>query len=141
MSDILRAEIRLLNDGIKFSSTSENYPEIVSDYDPPLGRHEGYRPLELFLISFGTCVGGTVLPILRRMQKDITSFAMTVEGNRKSEHPTGFNKIILNFAVKSHNLNEQDMQKAITLSEEKFCPVWSMIGRNVTVETIFHIDR
>jgi putative redox protein len=141
MSDLLQAEICLLNDGIKFSSNADNNPEIISDYYPPLGNNEGYKPLELFLISFGTCVSGTVLPLLRRMQKEIESYTMNIEGIRKSEHPTGFSKIILKLKVKSRNSSEDDLRKAIKLSEEKFCPVWSMIRNNVIVETVFQIER
>jgi putative redox protein len=141
MSDILRTEIHLINNGIKFSSKSENNPEIISDYYPPLGNNEGYKPLELFLISFGTCASGTILPLLKRMQKSIELYTMQVEGVRKTEHPTGFSKIILKLKVKSRNLTADDLQKAIKLAEEKFCPVWSMIKNNVLVETEFQIER
>jgi putative redox protein len=141
MSDMLQTEIHLMNNGIKFSSQSGDNPAIISDYYPPLGNNEGYKPLELFLISFGTCVSGTVLPLLRRMQKSIESYSMKVEGTRKTEHPTGFSKIILNITVQSPDISTEDLQKAVTLAEQKFCPVWSMIKNNVLVETEFHIDR
>jgi putative redox protein len=141
MSDMLQTEIHLMNNGIKFSSQSGDNPAIISDYYPPLGNNEGYKPLELFLISFGTCVSGTVLPLLRRMQKSIESYSMKVEGTRKTEHPTGFSKIILNITVQSPDISTEDLQKAVTLAEQKFCPVWSMIKNNVFVETEFHIDR
>jgi putative redox protein len=141
MSDILRTEIHLLNNGIKFSSKSENNPEIISDYYPPLGNNEGYKPLELFLISFGTCASGTILPLLKRMQKSIELYTMQVDGIRKTEHPIGFSKIILKLIVKSPNLTADDLQKTIKLAEEKFCPVWSMIKNNVLVETEFQIER
>jgi putative redox protein len=141
MSDFLQTEIHLINNSIKFSSKSENYPEIISDYYPPLGNNEGYKPLELFLMSFGTCASGTILPLLRRMQKSIESYTMKVEGTRKTEHPTGFSKIMLKIIIKSHDVSEDDLQKAVKLSEEKFCPVWSMIKNNVRVETEFQIER
>jgi putative redox protein len=141
MSDFLQTEIHLINNSIKFSSKSENYPEIISDYYPPLGNNEGYRPLELLLMSFGTCASGTILPLLRRMQKSIESYTMKVEGTRKTEHPTGFSKIMLKIIIKSHDVSEDDLQKAVKLSEEKFCPVWSMIKNNVRVETEFQIER
>ncbi len=141
MSNILQTEIHPINNSIKFSSKSENNPEIISDYYPPLGNNEGYKPLELFLISFGTCASGTILPLLRRMQKSIEFYTMKVEGTRKTEHPTGFGKIILKIKIKSPNVTEDGLQKAVKLSEEIFCPVWSMIKNNVLVETEFQIDR
>ena len=141
MSDRLHAEIRLVNSGIKFSSKSGDNPEIVSDYYPPLGNNEGYMPLELFLISFGTCVSGTLLPLLRRMKKTVGSYSMNVEGIRKTEHPTGFSSIVLNVHLQSPDTTMEDMQKALALSEQKFCPVWSMIKQNVQVETKVHIEQ
>ena len=66
---------------------------------------------------------------------------MQVEGIRKTEHPTGFSKIILKLIVKSPNLTADDLQKAIRLAEEKFCPVWSLIKNNIIVETEFQIER
>ena len=141
MSDRLQAEIRLINDGIKFSSKSGDNPEIISDYYPPLGNNEGYKPLELFLISFGTCVSGTILPLLRRMNKTIGLYNLTVEGIRKTEHPTGFSTILLHIHLQSPDTTMEDVQKAFTLSEQKFCPVWSMIKQNVVVETEIQIEH
>jgi len=44
----LSAKIKLINQVIKFSCSSENYPEIITDYYPPLGKNEGYKSLQLF---------------------------------------------------------------------------------------------
>jgi hypothetical protein len=44
----LSAKIKLINQGIKFSCSSENYPEIITDYYPPLGKNEGYKSLNCF---------------------------------------------------------------------------------------------
>ena len=117
MSDILHAEIQFLNNSITFSSRAGDNPEIITDYYPPLGNTEGYKPLELFLVSFETCVSGTVLPLQRRMQKSIGSYRMTVEGIRKPEHPIGFSKITLKPIVQSPDMSIEDLQKAVLLAE------------------------
>ena len=140
MSDRLQANIRLINDGIKFSSSSGDNPEIISDYYPPLGNNEGYKPLELFLISFGTCVSGTILPLLRRMNKTIRSYILTIEGIRKTEHPTGFSTILLTMRLQSPDTSEEELQKILTLAKQKFCPVWSMIKQNVLVRSEVQIE-
>lgn len=139
--DRMNAHIKLINDGIKFSCTSENYPEIITDYYPPLGNNEGYKPLELFLLSLGTCISGTVLPLLRRMKKNIGSYAMEIGGVRKKEHPTGFSMIQIHILMTSNDIEESDLVKALQLAEEKYCPVWSMIDKSTKIEHRFTITR
>lgn len=140
-NNTLQADISLINDGIKFSCKSGNNPEIITDYYPPLGNNEGYKPLELFLISFGTCVSGTVLPLLRKMRKNISGYELKIEGERKTEHPTAFRKIKMRIVIRSEELESRELEKVIGMAEEKYCPVWAMIKNNVDVETEYEIER
>jgi putative redox protein len=129
----LAINIRLVNERVKFSSAAEGKTEIITDYIPPLGDGNNYMPLELFLISFATCVGGTITPLLRKMGKTINDFTISVVGERRLQHPTGFEKITLDINLTSPDTSDEDLQKAIKLSEDKFCPVWAMIRGNVEV--------
>jgi putative redox protein len=140
MENELSAEIKLINDGIQFSSHTGNNAAVTTDYIPPLGNNDGYLPLELFLISFGTCVSGTILPILRKMRKNIEAYSMKIHGSRRTEHPTGFSKIILEINIKSNNLSADEVEKVIAKAEEKYCPVWAMIKNNVEVEAKVFVE-
>lgn len=133
MSDFLEAKIQLLNEGVKFKSVVEGKPEIITDYIPPYGDGLSMFPLELFLISFGTCAGGTILPMLRRLPKQVRDFQISVQGKRRKEHPLCFEEIKLIFTVASEDIVEDDVIKIIHLAEEKYCPVWAMIKGNVHV--------
>ncbi|HPR18241.1 MAG TPA: OsmC family protein [Candidatus Cloacimonadota bacterium] len=135
----LQAKIALINNGIKFSCQSGTNPEIITDYYPPLGKNEGYKPLEIFLISFGTCFSGTVLPILRSMKKTIIKYELNVSGIRREEHPTSFSEILFDFVIESPDIRENDLLQAIKLSEEKYCPVWAMVKNNVEVKVKYRI--
>ena len=141
MGDTLQAKIKLINDQIKFSCTSKDNPEIIADYIPPLGNNEGYMPLELFLISLGACTSGTILPLLRRMRKTIDGFEMQIEGTRRDQHPTAFSQIMMDMQIRSNDLENQDVDKALRLAEDTFCPVWAMIKNNVKVETKYNIIK
>jgi len=137
----LNVEMKLIDKGLKFQTKAGNNPEIITDYIPPLGNNEGYLPLELFLISLGTCVGGVILPILRKMQKDIEEFSMKATGIRKTEHPTGFSKITLEIFVKSKNTTEEDITKVLKMAEAKYCPIWSMLKNDIEIETKVIINK
>jgi len=140
-NELLKANIHLINDGIKFSCKSNDNPEIITDYYPPLGNNEGYKPLELFLISFGTCVSGTIIPLLRRFKKSIDKYFVDIVGIRRNEHPTSFEKIIISILIYSKDVEDTDLEKAIKMSEDKYCPIWSMIKNNVEVEIKYKIER
>ena len=137
----LNVEMKLLDQGLKFQTKAGNNPEIVTDYIPPLGNNEGYMPLELFLISFGTCVSGTVLPVLRKMRKEIEAYSMNVQGVRKTEHPTGFSKIIFEMFIQSNNITTEEVEKVIKMAEETYCPIWSMLKSDIEIETKIHISK
>ena len=136
----LDVEMKLIDNGLKFQTKAGNNPEIITDYIPPLGNNEGYMPLELFLISFGTCVSGVILPILRKMQKDIAGYSVKTKGIRKTEHPTGFSKIILEIFVTSKNTTAEEIEKVIKMAETKYCPVWSMLKNDIEIETKISIN-
>lgn len=131
--------MELIDDALKFRTKAGNNPEIITDYIPPLGHSEGYMPLELFLISFGTCVGGVLLPLLRKMRKNIAAYSCRAEGVRRTEHPTGFSKIILHVSIKSDNTTREEVEKILQMAEETYCPVWSMLNGSVHVETNIEI--
>lgn len=134
-NNLLIAEMKLIDRGLKFQTKAGTNPEIITDYIPPLGSSEGYMPLELFLISFGTCVSGVLLPVLRKMKKDIEEYSIIAKGIRKTEHPTGFSKIILEISVKSGNTTMEEIERVIRMAEATYCPVWSMLKSDVAVET------
>lgn len=135
MENSLQASIRLINDKIKFSCRVEGKAEIITDYTPPLGNNEGHTPLEIFLVSLGACASGTILPIIRAMHKTVDGFEMKIEGVRREEHPTCFSRIVMYMELRSKDADAADLEKAIKLAEDKYCPVWAMIKNNVTVET------
>lgn len=138
--NVLHAEMKLIDNGLKFQTKAGNNPEIITDYIPPLGNSEGYMPLELFLISFGTCVSGVVLPALRKMQKTIDGYSVKVEGVRRTEHPTGFSKITLGFFIKSKDITTGEMERIIKMAETTYCPIWAMLKDDIEIESKVFIE-
>ena len=139
--EMMEAKIRLTNQKLRFSAAAPEKPEIVTDYVPPYGDDEGYYPLEVFLISFGTCAGGTILTFLRKFGRNIEEFEINLQGESRMEHPKSFSTIHMEISVTSPDATEEDIQKAARMSEEKFCPVWAMIRGNVEVKSVFRLNK
>ena len=130
----LNTFIKLKNDKLNFKGFVEGNEPISIDYIPPLGDNLGYTSLELFLLSLSTCLASSILPFLRRMGKTINGFEASSKGIRNTEHPTCFSEIEIVFKIYSPDVNEEDMNKVIKISEETYCPVWAMIKGNVAVK-------
>ena len=137
----LAANLSLINQKLHIRAQAGNFEPIDTDYIPPYGDEKGYMPLHLFLISFGACASGAVLTILRRMQKTITGFDMKISGVRRTEHPTSFSSIKVEYYIKSPDVLQSDVEKALALSEQSICPVWAMIKGNVDVEPVIFIQE
>jgi putative redox protein len=68
------------------------------------------------------------------MKKTITFCEIHSHGFRREEHPTGFKKVIVDLSIGSPDVTDSDMAKVIKLSEDTYCPVWSMLKGNVDIE-------
>jgi len=75
------------------------------------------------------------------MRKTIDGFEMKIEGTRKDQHPTSFSRIMMDIQVQSDDMENDDLEKALRLAEETYCPVWAMIKNNVVVETKYKIIK
>jgi putative redox protein len=131
----LAVTLDLINDKLHFTGTADKNAPVSIDYTPPLGDNLGYTSLELFLLSFASCVGSAVLVLLRRMGKNISSFHINANGIRREQHPTCFTSITLDISLNSSDASVADLDKAIALADEKLCPVYAMIKGNVEVIT------
>lgn len=139
--NLLEASLSLLNDKMHILARAGENEPIHTDYIPPYGDNLGYMPLQLFLISFGSCASGSILVLLRKMQKNILSLDVNVSGQRRTTHPTSFEEIHIDFTLKSPDVTPDDMKKVIHLSETSVCPVWAMIKGNVKVNVSYSISR
>lgn len=134
-------ELKLVNDRLNFLGNAGYDQPVSIDYIPPLGDNKGYTSLELLLLSLSSCLGTSVLTMLRKMNKTVSSFEIRSAGYRKQEHPTGFRNIRLDIFLKSPDVTGIEMDKAIKLSEDTYCPVWSMIKGNTEVEVNYDIKK
>lgn len=141
MGNMVKATAELLNGRMMFKTAAGNNPEVIADYIPPLGDGKGYMPLELFLMSLSSCLGGALSALLRKTGKNIEALSISAEGVRREQHPTSFESITLDIRVKSQDITEEDVKKAVELSETTICPVWAMIKGNVEVRTLITVEN
>lgn len=140
--DTLNVKLQTIDDKAMYSATARENPEIIVDYFPPVGTGKGYTSLELFMISFGSCVSTTLLSLLRyRMRKKVEGVVVEAEGTVREEHPRALEHILLTLTLKSKEVSEAEALRALKAAEESICPVWSMIKGNVDVDVKIKISE
>jgi putative redox protein len=139
-SKLLTASIRLLNEKLHFEGKADGNDPVSIDYTPPLGDNQGYTSLELFLLSLSSCTGSAILVLLRKMNKQIEHFEITSLGERKENHPTGFEKITLQIQLTSQNMDGNELEKVLE-KMEGVCPVLSMLDKSVKVIINYKINE
>jgi len=141
MGETMEAAVTLVNEKIQFSGVVRDNPAITFDYHPPVGDGRGFTGLEVLLLSFAGCVASTVVYLLRTMKKSIAGLRVQVQGVRRDTHPTSLKKITVKFILQSPDTKDGDMEKAIRLAEETYCPVWAMLKGNVDIVTQYKIEK
>jgi putative redox protein len=99
------------------------------------GRNLGARPMELMLLSVGSCSAVDVLHILKKARQAVSDCVVEVDGQRADTEPKVFTDIHLKFIVTGRNLAENHVRRAVELSAEKYCSASIMLKRggvNVT---------
>jgi putative redox protein len=132
-------KIDLVDEKVRFSGSARDLPAVSADYFPPLGDGQGYTGLELLLLSLAACSATAILPLLRRMKKTVAAFHVNASGVRRTQHPTSFERIDIEFILTSPDAALADLQKAAQLAEESICPVWAMLKGNVEIVPAFKV--
>ena len=104
------------------------------------GANDGFRPMELIAVGLAGCTAMDVISILRKKQQDVTSFEVLVHADRSTEHPKVFTHAVIEYVVTGHNIDPAAVERAIQLSETRYCPAQAMLGKVFPIEhkvTIF----
>jgi len=137
----MRAELRYLGEGLKFEGTTESGQMQRIDDAKNEAAPFGPSPLELLLQSAAACTAMDVVSILGKMRRNTTGLQVSVAADRRAEHPRIFTKIHLHFQLTSADATEAELEKAIALSQEKYCSVAGMLRPTVTLSHSWKLHR
>jgi putative redox protein len=91
------------------------------------GTNSGFRPKQLLLASLAGCTGMDVESLLVKMRVEHTDFTMQIEGDLLDEHPKQYTEIRLTYSIKVSAEDHEKVEKAITLSQDRYCGVSAML--------------
>ncbi len=103
------------------------------------GSDLGPRPKKLMLTALAGCTGIDVIMILAKMKVVPDTFNVIVEGDLTEEHPKHYNKMKVIYQFTGDNLPMDKIEKAVKLSETKYCGVSAVYKKVMDVETEIQI--
>ena len=96
----------------------------------------GVRPTEALLAALGTCTAFDVVSILEKRRTPVESYRIELEGERAEEHPRRFTKILVRHVVSGEGIMEESLERAVSLSHEKYCSVANSLNSEIEAEAI-----
>lgn len=92
---------------------------------------KGLKPSDLLVISLCSCSAYDVVEILRKQRLTLTGLFITADAKQASEPPYQFTDIHLHYVIAGKDITAQKAERAIELSQNKYCSVAATI-RGVT---------
>jgi putative redox protein len=113
-----------------------------------VGRHEvsldgsaaaAPTPIQMLAMSLAGCMAIDLVHILTRGQHPVTALRTTFTGRRSPTDPKRFTHIRLDFVL-AGEMRPEHVDRAIQLSRDKYCSVWSTFRPDIELEVGYAIE-
>ncbi len=101
----------------------------------------GCAPTETLLMSVAGCLGIDVLFFLKKMRADITDFKMEYSGTRNPTPPQYYKVIEILIKITGDGITPKKVERAISLSQEKYCSVYHTLRKDIEVKVDYTINE
>ena len=124
--------------GLKFDAQVDDR-RIHLDSADQMG--SAFTPMELFLFSLAGCTAMDVQWILEKQRQKVERFEVNADGKRRDEDPRSYESINLEYVVRGENVRKDAVERAIRLSQEKYCSVMAMVKDSVKLNISYRISK
>ncbi len=107
---------------------------VTMDGAPDVGGHDlAARPMEMVLIGMGGCTAIDVVSMLKKQRQDVRGMAIELVAERAEDPPKVFTQVKLIYRVRGKGLNRALIERAVALSEDKYCSATAMVRKTAAV--------
>ncbi len=128
--------------GITFAGKTDSNHWVMMDGPEGFGGSDaGIRPKELLLLSLGGCTGSDVASILQKKRVQLEGFEMNITAESTDDHPKVYTKMNVEYVFYGKDIKESDVERAIELSQTKYCGVTAMFEKAMEITHSFRIEE
>src|SRR6185295_11212642 len=93
----------------------------------------GMRPMEMVLAGTAACSAFDVVWILRKARQPIADCVVEAEAERAPAEPKVFTRIHFRYRVAGRGLDPRQVERAVTLSKDKYCSATIMLAKTAEI--------
>ncbi len=127
--------------GLRFEGSADTGYKLPLDASTSVGGSDtGFRPMELIAIGLAGCTAMDVISILMKKRQQVQSFQVEVSAEQAPEHPRVFTHFQIKYLIKGSDIDKNAVERAIELSEMKYCPAQAMFKDIADIELSYQIE-
>ena len=101
----------------------------------------GCSPTETLLLSVAGCMGIDMVSFLKKMKVEIKSYKMDIVGERNPTPPQYYTSIEMIISVTGSGITAKKMERAISLSQEKYCSVYHSLRKDLKAKVEYTFEN
>ncbi len=106
------------------------------------GKNSGFRPMHLLLVALGGCTGMDVMSIMKKKRQEVTGLTINIGGERLAiKDPHVYTRVSVEYVFKGNKLSESAVERAVKLSEEKYCSVMATLRPLAKIDISWRISE
>jgi len=118
---------------------SVGHPLVIGSWPEKDPEWSGPKPADLLLLSAAACSAYDVMMILSKQRAVLESLEIACTGEQEPNPPYAFTSIHLHYIFKGPGLDPKKVERAIRLSEDKYCTVVNTLKPAVTISSDFEM--
>jgi putative redox protein len=134
---VARATVKWAGKGEFIGTDSTKHSVVMSMQDED--NATGMKPSELILVALGGCTGIDVISILKKRRQEVTGFEIELVGEQDPRPPWTYRRINVHYTLRGSSLKENAVERAIKLSEEKYCSIGVTLSGVAEITSSFEI--
>jgi putative redox protein len=100
-----------------------------------LDERPGVSPMELILVGLAGCTGVDIVDILEKKRQPLMALKVKVRGKKAEDFPKIYKEIEITYLIWGDGIDTKAVERAIQLSEEKYCSVSAMLRSTVEIRS------
>ncbi len=124
-----------------FEATVNGHKIMIDAAGEVGGNDRGPRPKPMLLLALGGCTGMDVVSILKKMRVEFDGLNIEVEGELTEEHPKVYHTLTLVYKFKGKGLDMDKLEKAVSLSQERYCGVTAMLNKAARIDHRIEVEE
>ena len=135
----MKARVKWVENSLMVAESGSGHALVMDGPPEHGGRNLGVRPMEMLLLGLGGCTQFDVVHILRKGRHQVSRCEVELEAERAASEPKVFTRIHVHFILSGPGLTDKAVQRAVSLSAEKYCSASLMLGEVAEITHDFEL--